>query len=97
MTFLLFFFMQKVGDYDFFEWADKEMSAYEKRLMEHLKDMEERRHVDNDRFKKLIERKCKEQYDKLQRELGLGQNNGNMFRATALVIILLLVFYSTLR
>jgi hypothetical protein len=33
------------------------MSAYEKRLMEHLKNMEERRHADNDRLEKLIERK----------------------------------------
>jgi hypothetical protein len=39
MTFLLtpFFFMQKADDYDFFEWADKEMSVYEKRLAQHLK------------------------------------------------------------
>jgi hypothetical protein len=40
-----------------------------------------------------LKEKCKEQYDKLQRKLGLGQNNGNMFRATTLLIILLLVFY----
>jgi hypothetical protein len=53
--------------------------------------MEERRHADNDRVEELIERKCKEHYDTLR--LGLGQNNGKMFRATALAIILLLVFY----
>jgi hypothetical protein len=88
-----FCFMQKVNDCDFFEWADKEMYAYEKRLIEHLKNMEERRHVNNDRLEKLIERKCKEQYDKLPRELRLCQNNKKMFRAMAFVIILLLVFY----
>lgn len=77
----------------FFEWADKEMSAYEKRLTEHLQQMEERRLADNDRVEELIERKCKEHYDQLRRELGLGRNNGKMFWATALVIILLLVFY----
>jgi hypothetical protein len=31
------------------------MSAYEKRLMEHLKEMEDERHVDNDRVEELIE------------------------------------------
>jgi hypothetical protein len=85
--------MQKARDCDFFEWPDKEMSAYEMRLMERLKDIDERRHVDNDRLEKLIERKCKKQYDKLWPKLGLGQNNGKMFWATALGIILLLVFY----
>jgi len=42
--------MQKARDCDFFEWPDKEMSAYEMRLMERLKDIDERRHVDNDRL-----------------------------------------------
>jgi hypothetical protein len=77
----------------FIEWADKEMSAYEKRLTEHLQQMEERRLADNDRVEKLIEIKCKKHYDQLRRELGLGRNNGMMFWATILVIILLLVFY----
>jgi len=85
--------MQRVGDCDFFKWADKEMSAYEKGLMGYLKQMEERRHDDNDKVEKMIERKCNEHYAKLCREFGLGQNNGRMFRATSLVIILLLVFY----
>jgi hypothetical protein len=31
---------QKVGDCDFFGCVDNEMTAYEKKLMEHLKDME---------------------------------------------------------
>jgi hypothetical protein len=59
MTFLLtlFFFMQKVSDCDFFEWADKEMSGYEKRLEQHLKEMEERRQADNDKVEELIEKK----------------------------------------
>jgi hypothetical protein len=55
--------------------------------------MKERRLADNDRVEELIERKCKEHYDQLRRELGLGRNNRKMFWATALVIILLLVFY----
>jgi uncharacterized protein (DUF3084 family) len=54
--------MQKVGDCDFFEWADKEMSGYEKRLAQHLKEMEERRQADNDKVEELIKKKkCKEQ------------------------------------
>lgn len=64
-----------------------------KGLMEYLQRMEERRHDDNDKVQKMIERKCNEHYAKLRREFGLGQNNGRMFRATSLVIILLLVFY----
>jgi hypothetical protein len=77
----------------FFERADKEMSAYDKRLTEHLKQMEERRHADNDKVEELIERKCKEHYNQLRWELGLGQNNWKMFWTTTLVISLLLVFY----
>jgi hypothetical protein len=34
--------------------------------------MKERRLADNDRVKELIERKCKEHYDQIRRELGLG-------------------------
>jgi ferritin-like metal-binding protein YciE len=64
--------MQKAGDCDFFELADKEIFAYEKRLTEHLQQMKERRLADNDRVKELIERKCKEHYDQIRRELGLG-------------------------
>jgi hypothetical protein len=55
--------------------------------------MEEKRIADNDRVNALIEKKCKKYYDKLRRELGLGQNNGKMLRAALLVVILLLVFY----
>lgn len=69
------------------------MNAYEKRLMEYLQQMELRMHAANVRVEELTERKCKEHCDKLRRELGLGQNNGNLFRATALVIMLLLVYY----
>jgi hypothetical protein len=79
------------------------MFAYEKKLMEHLKDMEERRQANIDRFEKLIETKYKEnmdQYVKLRRQLELCQINGNlyqyrdeMFKAAVTVIILLLLFY----
>lgn len=58
MTFLpLSFFMQNQGDCDFFGWADNEMSAYEKKVMEYLKNMEDRRKADIDRLEKLIETK----------------------------------------
>lgn len=59
MTFLLtlVFFMQKVGDCDFFEWADKKMSAYEKGLAQYLKEMEERRQADNDKVEELLGKK----------------------------------------
>jgi CHASE3 domain sensor protein len=109
MTFLLtfFFFMQKARDCDFFEWADKEMSAYEKRLVQHLKEMEERRQVDNDKVEEVIEKKCKEQLAQHLKEMEekveeliekkckeqLGQHNGKMFRVLLLVVILLLAFY----
>jgi len=79
LTYLPFFFMQRAGDCDFFKWADKEMFAYEKGLMEYLQQMEERRHDDNNKVEKMIERKCNEHYAKLRRELGLGQNNGRMY------------------
>jgi hypothetical protein len=55
LFFFFFFFMQKAGYCDFFEWADKEMSAYGKRIARHLKEME-RRHADNDRVDELIEK-----------------------------------------
>jgi hypothetical protein len=69
------------------------MNAYENRLMEFLQQMELRMHAANVRVEESIERKCKEHCDKLRRELGLGQNNGKLFRAMALVIVLLLVYY----
>jgi hypothetical protein len=40
--------MQKVDDCDFFVWADKEMSPYEKGLTKYLREMEEKRIADND-------------------------------------------------
>jgi uncharacterized membrane protein (DUF106 family) len=72
-------------DCDFFEWADKEMSAYEKRLAQHLKEMEEKRQADNDKVEELIEKKkCKEQ---------LAQHIGKMLSVSLLVVILVLAFY----
>jgi CHASE3 domain sensor protein len=106
MTFLLtlVFFMQKVGDCDFFEWADKKMSAYEKGLAQHLKEMEERRQADNDKVEELIGKKCKEQLAQHLKEMEekveeliekkckeqLAQRNEKMFRVLLLVVILLL-------
>jgi hypothetical protein len=73
MTFLptFFFLMQKAGNCDFFKWANKEMSVYEKRLTEHLQQMKERRLANNDKVEESIERTCKERYDQLRRELGM--------------------------
>ncbi len=91
------FLMQKADDCDYFVWADNKMTAYDEGLMKYLKGMEERRLSEKDRVDDLIDKKCKEHADKLRRELGLGQNNGQnngkMFRAALLVGILVLGFY----
>jgi len=63
-------------------WADNQMTSYEKRLEEHMRDMEEGRRADIekvekmtmaniDRLEKLIETKHNEQYERLRLELGL--------------------------
>jgi hypothetical protein len=94
--------MQEAGDCDFFKWADNQMTSYEKRLEEHMRDMEEGRRADIDkvekmtmanidRLEKLIETKHKEQYARLRLELGLCQSNRKMFWAAVVVIILGLV------
>jgi hypothetical protein len=97
MTILFFILMQKAGNCDYFDWADNKMTTYEERLMKYLRGMEERRLAEKGRVDELIKQKCKEHADKLSRELGLGQNNGQnngkMFRAALLVGILVLVFY----
>jgi hypothetical protein len=41
----------------------------------------------------LIETKCNDQYVRLRRELELHQSNWKMFRASIVVVILLVVFY----
>jgi hypothetical protein len=69
------------------------MNAYEKRLMEYLQQMELRMHGTNVRVDESIDQKCKEHCDNLRRELGLGQYSRKIFRAMALVIMLLLVYY----
>jgi hypothetical protein len=51
------------------------MSPYEKGLAKYLKEMKDKRVVDNDRFDAFIEEKCKQHYDKLRRDLELGQND----------------------
>jgi hypothetical protein len=58
--------MQKAGDCNFFVWADREMSLYEKGLVKYLREMEEKKTADNDRISAYIGEKCKEQYDKLR-------------------------------
>jgi hypothetical protein len=80
------------------------MTSYEKRLEEHMRDMEEGRRADIekvekmtmsniDRLEKLIETKHKEQYARLRLELGLCQSNRKMFWVAVVVIILGLVIY----
>jgi hypothetical protein len=84
--------MQKSGDCDYFAWADN-MSATEKILMERLEELEKRMNAFSDEVEELVERKCKDHCDVIRRELGLGQKNITPFRAMALLLILLLVFY----
>jgi lipopolysaccharide export LptBFGC system permease protein LptF len=93
---------QKAGDCDFFFlWADNQMTSYEKRLEEHMRDIEEGRRADIekvekmtmaniDRLEKLIETRHNEQYERLRLELGL---NRKMFWAAVVVIILGIVIY----
>jgi lipopolysaccharide export LptBFGC system permease protein LptF len=92
---------QKDGDCDFFMWADNRMTSYEKRLEEHMRDIEEGRRADIekvekmtmaniDRLEKLIETRHNEQYERLRLELGL---NRKMFWAAVVVIILGIVIY----
>jgi lipopolysaccharide export LptBFGC system permease protein LptF len=92
---------QKDGDCDFFMWADNRMTSYEKRLEEHMRDIEEGRRADIekvekmtmaniDRLEKLIETRHNEQYERLRLEFGL---NRKMFWAAVVVIILGIVIY----
>jgi len=67
--------MPKAGDCDFFVWADREMSPYEKGLAKYLREMEEKKTADNDRISAYIREKCREQYDILRRDLELGQTD----------------------
>jgi hypothetical protein len=75
---------QKDGDCDFFMWADNRMTSYEKRLEEHMRDIEEGRRADIekvekmtmaniDRLEKLIETRHNKQYERLWLELGLKE------------------------
>jgi hypothetical protein len=67
--------MQKAGDCDFFVWADREMSPYEKGLAKYLREIKEKKTADNDRMSAYIGEICIEQYDKLRRDLELGEND----------------------
>jgi hypothetical protein len=69
------------------------MSPYEVKVMEHFKRMEDRHQANIDRLEQLIETKCNDQYVRLRRELELHQSNWKMFRASIVVVILLVVFY----
>jgi len=65
--FTFFFFMRKKSDCDYFAWADKEMTAYEMKVTECLKVLDDRRLADNDRLEKLLETKYNDQYIKLEK------------------------------
>jgi uncharacterized membrane protein YvbJ len=45
---------QKDGDCDFFMWADNRMTSYEKRLEEHMRDIEEGRRADIEKVEKMF-------------------------------------------
>lgn len=83
------------------------MSAYEKRLAQHLKEMEERRSWQWQSWGINWKKKCKEQLAQHLKEMEekveeliekkckeqLAQHNEKMFRVLLLVVILLLAFY----
>jgi hypothetical protein len=69
------------------------MSLYEVKVIEHFKRMKDRHQADIDRLEQLIETKCNDQYVRLRRELEMHQSNWKMFRASIVIVILLLVFY----
>lgn len=82
------------------------MTSYEKRLEEHMRDMEEGRRADIeevekktmaniDRLEKLIETKHKEQYERLRLELGLCQNNRKMFWLAVVIILGFVIYFSS--
>ncbi|XP_062160993.1 uncharacterized protein At4g04775-like [Alnus glutinosa] len=98
---------KKAGDCDFFKWADNKMISYEKRLEEHMRDMEKGRRADIeevekktmaniDRLEKLIETKHKEQYERLRLELGLCQNNRKMFWSAVVIILGIVIYFSSI-
>jgi hypothetical protein len=97
---------RKLGIVIFFKWADKKMTSYEKRLEEHMRDMEEGRRADIeevekktmaniDRLEKLIETKHKEQYERLRLELGLCQNNRKIFWSAVVIILGIVIYFSS--
>jgi hypothetical protein len=46
-------FTHEARDCDFFKWADNQMTSYEKKLEEHIRDMEKGRPADNDKVEKM--------------------------------------------
>jgi hypothetical protein len=51
----IFCFMLQVGDGGFFNWADNEMSTYERRIMQRLKDVKEHSRVEVRRLMQLMD------------------------------------------
>jgi hypothetical protein len=49
--------MQHVGDCGFFNWADNELSNYERRIMQRLKDIEEHSRAEVRRLEQLMDTK----------------------------------------
>jgi hypothetical protein len=96
--------MQQVSDCGFFDWADNEMSTYERRIMQWLEDVEEQSQAEVRRLKKLIDielAKYKAQVENMWQSkeelwtsrVQLNQFREKMYHAVLALIILLVLLY----
>ena len=53
--FHIFYIMQQVGDYGFFNWVDNEMSSYEKRMLQRLNDDEQQSRAEVRKLKQKVD------------------------------------------
>ena len=74
--------MQHVGDCGFFNWADNELSTYERRIMQRVKDIEEHSRAEVRRLEQLMDAK-------------LAKFREKMCRAIISIIILLVLLYAS--
>jgi hypothetical protein len=70
------------------------MTSYEKRLEDHMRDIEEGRRADIDRLEKLIETRHKEQYERLRLELGLNRKRFWFWAAVVVIILGIVIYFS---
>jgi hypothetical protein len=81
------------------------MTSYEKRLEDHMRDIEEGRRADIeklenvtmaniDRLEKLIETRHKEQYERLRLELGLNRKMFWFWAAVVVIILGIVIYFS---